>query len=588
MGQRCGHLWRLTAVGLAFAVAAANAFGQARVLSAKGTSIVISAGSRVGVQVGMTGKVVGEVVLAGKGYRKEIATIQVTAVADTSCEARVTALTAGWPIKPDMEVAFDVPLPGLAASSAAPLPPQSEAERVRQRANDAWARQDWEAALQAYGELVKLNPNDSLARSREQEARVKLQQSRQVVMPGEGLERFERDNRAARERERQALPAYRDSARAAIAAGDWGRAMGALRSIAVVDPRDSFLQSVLASRREEAQRAMQAGELEAAVAACDVVLALVKDTAVSALRERATAAQVERIVTPVEKEADAVGAELAALEAEAPVRRSSKSIGSLMLRKVKVLTTLMDTQMKLSDARLRDRLGSRMRALAGGGMVTVPAGTFKMGCVSGDRQCDADEQPQRTVTVKPFRIDPAEVTVGQYRAFTASAGYSALTRPGFDQDDSHPVVNVSWFDAVAYCSWIGGRLPSEAEWERAARGGNEDEVFPWGRRIGRGDANYQGTGGDDHWERTAPISSFPANPFGLFDSSGNVWEWCRDWYRNEVEQRAGEGEGEATGTRTLRGGSWLATPKHLRSSARSWFPPGNRAFNIGFRCASDV
>jgi len=587
MTQRCGRLCLLALAWLAFA-AAANAFGQARVLTAKGTGIVISAGSRVGVQVGMTGKVVGEVVLAGKGYRKQIATIQVTAVADTTCEAKVTGLTAGWPIKPDMEVAFDVPLPGLAASGAAALPPQSDPERARQRANEAWARQDWEAALQAYGELVKLNPNDALARSREQEARINLQRSRKVVMPGEGLERFERDNRAARERERQSLPVYRESAREAIAAGEWGRAMAALRSIAVVDPRDSFLQSVLASRREEAERAFRAGELETAVVACDIVLALVRDDAIAALRARATAAQLERLVAPVEREADAIVAELAALETEAPVRKSRRAVSSLILRRIKALVDLAEIHATLSDAPLKGRLASRAQALAATGMVTVPGGTFLMGCASGDRQCDVDEQPQRLVTVKPFRIDPTEVTVGQYRAFAASTGHAVLTRPGFDQDDTHPVVNVSWPEAVAYCSWVGGRLPSEAEWERAARGGRDNEVFPWGQRIGRRDGNYQGTGGEDRWERTAPVSSFPANGFGLFDTSGNVWEWCGDWYRSEVEQRAGEGDGEATGLRALRGGSWLATPKYLRSSSRCWFPPGNRAFNIGFRCARDV
>jgi len=228
----------------------------------------------------------------------------------------------------------------------------------------------------------------------------------------------------------------------------------------------------------------------------------------------------------------------------------------------------------------------------------IPAGTFQMGCVPGDGQCHGDESPRHAVTLsKGFWMKTTEVTVGEYRVFAQATGRGMPPSPGFSQSDDHPVVNVSWNDADAYCRWAGGRLPSEAEWEYAARGGREGEIYPWGNGITHENANYGKdeccgglAQGRDRWVYTSPVGSFDPNGFGLYDMAGNVWEWCADWYDESyyASSPSTDPRGPSSGGfRVLRGGSWDRNPWRVRVSYRNGVGPSGRDGSLGFRCLRD-
>ena len=236
---------------------------------------------------------------------------------------------------------------------------------------------------------------------------------------------------------------------------------------------------------------------------------------------------------------------------------------------------------------------------AGLGWVRVPAGPFSMGCVEADTSCLDNEHPRHEVTLlQPFELMAAEVTVGQYARFVTDTGYPLLSEPDYRQTDRHPVVLLSWDDAVAFCAWAGVRLPTEAEWEHAARGGRTGQVYGWGNEVSRDRANYGAdqccagaTGGADRWPTTAPVRSFPPNDFGLYDMAGNVWEWVGGWLDEDYYGTSPSinPPGAAAGyARIARGGSWLNFPAALRTSVRLPFAQTGQTSNIGVRCARDV
>lgn len=276
----------------------------------------------------------------------------------------------------------------------------------------------------------------------------------------------------------------------------------------------------------------------------------------------------------------------------------------------------------------------------------LSGGSFLMGDAFGEGYERDGETPVHRVDLEPFHMDATSVTNAQFAAFVKStgfvtdaeqAGFSAVFHlqvdqrsmpvsgyapgtpwwlaidganwcnpegPGSDVDQrqDHPVVHVSWHDANAYCAWAGKRLPTEAEWEYAARGGKSQKRYAWGDELTPGsqwECNiWQGVfptqnTGDDGFLATAPVREFSPNGFGLWQTAGNVWEWCSDWFSSTyyLSSPSSNPRGPAAGAqRVMRGGSFLCHDSYCnryRVAARSSNTPESSSSNMGFRCAND-
>ena len=234
-------------------------------------------------------------------------------------------------------------------------------------------------------------------------------------------------------------------------------------------------------------------------------------------------------------------------------------------------------------------------ALPAGGsgpeMVIVPAGSFWMGSKKGEKDAQTTEFPRHQVTIaQPFAISRYPVTFDDYDRFCAA---TSRIKPS-DQDwgrGSRPVINVTWHDAQDYCAWLSAetgqhyRLPTEAEWEYAARAGT-DTAYWWGDEIGVNRANCADSGSEWSGKQTSPVGSFPANPFGLCDTSGNVWEWVQDRWHDTYQGAPIDGSAWEDGSnksRVVRGGSWVNRAGGVRCAARFRSHPVNRNGNMGFR-----
>lgn len=282
------------------------------------------------------------------------------------------------------------------------------------------------------------------------------------------------------------------------------------------------------------------------------------------------------------------------------------------------------------------------------GMIYMPGGEFLMGTDDNEGLPADGEGPVRKVTLRPFYMDPCAVSNEEFKAFVDTTGYvteaeqfgwsfvfhlfvsEAVARKvtqvvqqtpwwwnvqganwkcpegpdsSIENRMDHPVIHVSWNDAAAYCRWAGKRLPTEAEWEYAARGGLVQKRYPWGDELKQGGEHrcniWQGKFPDknncsDGYAGTAPVRSFQPNGFGLYNVSGNVWEWCADWFSPNFhmngprENPLGPDQGIA---RVMRGGSYLCHKSYCnryRVAARSKNTPDSSTGNMGFRCAADV
>jgi len=219
--------------------------------------------------------------------------------------------------------------------------------------------------------------------------------------------------------------------------------------------------------------------------------------------------------------------------------------------------------------------------------VWIPPGTFMMGCSPGDNECYDYEKPPHQVTItKGFWLGQTEATVAAYRKFAGSTGARMPAAPEFNagwNNQDMPIVNVSWDDATGFCVWAGGRLPTESEWEYAARGGSTEA------RYGPIDevawyANNSGL-------KTHDVGQKRANAFGLYDMLGNVWEWVNDWHDQNYYQNSPSQDppGPASGQyRVLRGGSWVDVPRLVRVSFRGRMVPAFSYGTFGFRCSGEL
>ena len=248
-------------------------------------------------------------------------------------------------------------------------------------------------------------------------------------------------------------------------------------------------------------------------------------------------------------------------------------------------------------------------------MVLIPAGEFIRGTDS--EQANTDQKPAHQVYLDAFYIDKYEVTNAEYeefilvggykkREFWTEEGWNFIQKFQFDADEwhqietplqygensvstdpNHPVIGVSWYEANAYAAWAGKRLPTEAEWEKAARG-TDGRIYPWGNEMDFSKLSYF-----PHATKVQTVGSFAngASPYGVLDMAGSVWEWCGDWYgegyysQSPQKNPKGPDKGEY---RVLRGGGWDSIRLQLRCSYRYYELAGRRTYNVGFRCVQDT
>ena len=227
-------------------------------------------------------------------------------------------------------------------------------------------------------------------------------------------------------------------------------------------------------------------------------------------------------------------------------------------------------------------------------MVVIPKGEFYMGDIQGNG--NEDEKPVHKVNIKhPFALSKYPVTFEDYAVFVKDKGKKQPDDEGWG-GDNRPVINVSWDDATAYTQWLSDqtgkvyRLPSEAEWEYAARAGTETAYW-WGNQNGVNIANFQSSGSEWSGKKTSPVDAFKANPFGLHDMLGNVWEWIQDTWHEDYQGAPEDGsvwKGGDTSLRVLRGGSWNHLPAYVRLVLRNRITPHARYNTVGFRLAQDL
>jgi formylglycine-generating enzyme required for sulfatase activity len=229
--------------------------------------------------------------------------------------------------------------------------------------------------------------------------------------------------------------------------------------------------------------------------------------------------------------------------------------------------------------------------------VWIPTGEFTMGCTEGDQKCKPDETPPHSVQIsKGFWMGKKEVTVSEYERYIKQQDKKMPKAPTQNKNwnkDDFPMVEVTWSDAASFCSWAGGRLPTEAEWEYAARADTKT-IYPWGNEIVKDNAKYFHTflgkqnQGNDLWPDFAPVGQYEQNSWGLLDVVGNVWEWCSDWYQKLYDPGPVDPKGPQTGSeRVLRGGAYNSSDVEVRLSSRGKGKPDDHNNTIGFRCAID-
>jgi formylglycine-generating enzyme required for sulfatase activity len=256
-----------------------------------------------------------------------------------------------------------------------------------------------------------------------------------------------------------------------------------------------------------------------------------------------------------------------------------------------LLLLMLDTYSYAQLDRLRRSKALEQPIPAETPMVEIPAGEFAMG--SDGRQALEDERPMHRVWVDSFSMDLHEVTTAQYAAFLTATNRLApwqWNTVDLSQHRDRPVIGVDWSDADAYCQWKGKRLPTEAEWEKSAKG-TDGRLYPWGNQVPTKDlANFALGARFSYSQVLMPVLSYEQgkSPYGLYQMAGNVGEWVQDWYAANYYETSPDRnpQGSEQGQfKVLRGGSWSDLPKYLLTYGRFKLPPETRNSYTGFRCA---
>jgi formylglycine-generating enzyme required for sulfatase activity len=524
------------------------------VTSSAGDRITVSIGAAEGVRVGMTGRILKQVSAGDRAQALTIARLRVTAIRSHECQAALTARSPDFPIEPGLAVVFDERLVPPAGAKAA-----AKSGRPEQNA----------------GPTNATPPEDSFRAD--------------TTLPAQPEEPLEPDPGAIL---RLASDAWERE--------DWQAAARGYERLLQLSPGHPIAEERLkVCRRKIEERAQAQAEAQA--------------RAEAGARERKNLSlyrETARILLSEGKQAEA----LPWLKKIQAVEPGDSLVVQQLAEFERAARQLAELQRGLQRAEFQ-------RAVEGT-MVLVPAGTFKMGSRPGEG--GSNERPQRSVYLDTFYVDMHEVTNEQFRGFIEAGGYRDLnlwsgegwawrsganvTEPQYWRSGEYncgpryprfPVVGVSWYEADAYARWAGKRLPTEAEWEKAARG-TDGRKYPWGNEESDAGGVYRanfGQGPDhevwkrDGWEYSAPVGSLlrGASPYGARDMAGNVWEWTADLYSDAYygSSPLSNPSGPASGvSRVLRGGSCFNGADNLRCASRGGFDPSTRSGNVGFRCAT--
>ncbi|MBP9825159.1 MAG: formylglycine-generating enzyme family protein [Thermoanaerobaculia bacterium] len=545
-------------VGIVFAlVSQGQPLNAQTVVAVAGSTVTLSMGSKQGVVIGQTGKLCAAEEVSGKQYEVCAARFEVTAVRDATATAQISGGNAAM-VGSGHRAVFNVPLAPppvqpakppsqktqAAASAAAPAPGPMSPLALLEAADRAFDAGRFRDAIGFYDRLLVVRPTDRYAAQRRSEAQAEIERESAAARDREEEARRAAERELTRQRDAEELAYLTGALKRAKASGSLESIRDYARQILALDPLNPDADGVRSGDRQAAAVSAKSSAEAGDVAAFD------------------RARNVYEKEWPGDPQFNKLLAELE--------RGFSETLGG---------RTVLP-------------------------WVHVPAGAYIMGCASvksachgcvgTESECRPDEQPAHPVTISNgFYLSATETTVGQYRTFSVAKRKPMPPKPKFGQTDDHPVVNISWFEAREYCAWLGGRLPTEAEWEYAARGGLKTGRYAWGDSIRRKDADYGAdvccsgvAAEEDRWTNTSPVGSFGANGFGLHDMAGNVGEWVADWYGDYSRVAEADPKGPAAGTvRVLRGGSWTDTPVGLRLTQRNWNEPGSRYLNNGFRCA---
>lgn len=337
-------------------------------------------------------------------------------------------------------------------------------------------------------------------------------------------------------------------------------------------------ERIVTACSNEARRAVQPGMMQAVPLLVETWTAAVSSLPDGHLRQAVFAERIAR--------------DLVALGLDAMMEGELELAGRALARAVEISPTpeVLETVRRVTLPPVDPEPGQLWRSVVdGAAFVWHPPLEFRHGCTRNDTLCARNEVFFRWVAVPGLWVQQTETTVEQYARCVDAGGCEALAVTRDDPAPTVPVANVTWNEARSYAQWAGRHLPSEAEYERAARGPTADTRYPWGSRFDRNAANLEGVSGVDRFASVAPVGSFPATGFGVLDIAGNLWEWCRDTYHpNALGAPSDESAWTAGGVgRVIRGGSFRRGPALMRVSVRTWQDATYRGRDVGFRTIQD-